>query len=198
MKKLTIRVLTIDPGLTNTGWAVIDYDVQSGKYVVSSLGAFHPGPTADKATYRDDTEKFSKRTISLKLLRENLNGLFLDTKPDYVAVEDIFFNPSRPSAHAALAMWHSVARMAAYDILHKPVEIIQTKIAKQYTTGSGGNGKLTVQQSIMNNPNIKFRTKQIEMSMDEHCADAIAVGYAFVEKNKDRILMEMGPVTQAS
>lgn len=198
MKKLTIRVLAIDPGLTNTGWAVLDYDVSTGKYVVTNLGAFHPGPTADKSDHRVDTEKFSKRTISLTLLRENLNGLFLDTKPDYVAIEDIFFNPSRPSAHAALAMWHCVARMASYDILQKPVEIIQTKIAKQYTTGSGGNGKLTVQQAISNNPNIKFRTKMIEMSMDEHCADAIAVGYAFVEKDKDRILMEMNSVGNAS
>ena len=194
MKKCIIKVLAIDPGLTNTGWALIEHDISTGVSTVTKMDEFHPGPTADKATYREETERFSKRTISLKLLRESLNAVLLDTQPDYIAVEDIFFNPTRPMAHAALAMWHCVTRMACLDMVNKPMEIIQTKIAKQEITGSGGNGKISVQQSILSCKDIKFKHKALEVSMTEHQADAIAVGYAFIRRNHDRIMRETGTI----
>jgi Holliday junction resolvasome RuvABC endonuclease subunit len=192
MKKCTIKILAIDPGLTNTGWTLLEYDPSSGDVVVAKIGEFHPGPTADRAEYREETEKFSKRTISLTLLRQMLIKIMEAETPDYVAVEDIFFNPQRPMAHAALAMWHCVTRMTCYDVLNKPMEVIQTKIAKQEITGNGGNGKLSVQQSILSCPSIKFKNKTVEMLMDEHSADAIAVGYAFAKRSRERILLEAG------
>lgn len=192
MKKCVIKILAIDPGLTNTGWTLLEYDPSSGDVVVSKIGEFHPGPAADKSDHREETDRFSKRTISLALLRQTLTGIMLDEKPDYIVVEDIFFNPQRPMAHAALAMWHCVTRMTCYDVLNKPMEIIQTKIAKQEITGNGGNGKLSVQQSILSNPSIRFKNKTVEMLMDEHSADAIAVGYAFAKRSRERILLEAG------
>lgn len=194
MKKCSIKILAIDPGLTNTGWVLLDCDPITQKVVVSRLGEFHPGPTADKSDRREETERYSKRTISLVVLRENLNAILFDTQPDYIAAEDIFFNPTRPMAHAALAMWHCVTRLACKDMMNKPLEIIQTKIAKQEITGSGGNGKLSVQQSIMTNADITFKSKALEIQMTEHCADAIAVGYAFLRRNRERILLESGVV----
>lgn len=194
MKKNTVTILTIDPGLTNTGWAVMECDVVSGVATITKHGEFHPGPTAEKALYREETEKFSKRTISLKLLRENLEKIMVECRPDYVTIEDIFFNPTRPMAHAALAMWHCVARIVALDVLGKPVEIIQTKIAKQVVTGSGANGKLSVQQAVLSLKGIRFKSKALELTMSEHIADAIAVGYAFFEKNHNRILSDAGLV----
>jgi len=192
MKKYTIRVLTIDPGLTNTGWAVLEYDVKTGNVVVVALGDIHPGPAADRAEFKQEVEKFTKRTITLRLLRERLSAIMAETRPDYVAVEDIFFNPQRPMAHAALAMWHCVTRLCCYDVLGKPMEIIQTKIAKQALTGSGGNGKLTVQKYILLAKDISFKPASLERIMDEHQADAIAVGYAFVKRNRERLLQESG------
>lgn len=189
MKSNTIRVLAIDPGLTNTGWSLLEYDIKSGKIVVSRLGDFHPAPTAEKTIYRDQVNKFSKRTISLKLLRESFQKIFLETKPQYVAIEDIFFNPTRPMAHAALAMWHCVARLAALDVLNEPVEIVPTKIAKQAITGRGDNGKFSVQQAIITNKDISFKAG-LESQMNEHCADSVAVGYAFITRNIDRIKRE--------
>lgn len=186
MKSKTVRVLAIDPGLTNTGWVLLECDAYSGKMVVVRFGEFHPGPTAEKTSYREQVNKFSKRTISLKLLRESLQKIFLETKPQYVAIEDIFFNPTRPMAHAALAMWHCVARLAVMDVLNEPVEVIPTKIAKQEITGRGDGGKTSVQQSIMMSEDISFRPGVAE-NIDEHNADAIAVGYAFFKRNLDRI-----------
>ena len=189
MKNKTVRVLAIDPGLTNTGWVLLECDAYSGKLVVTRFGEFHPGPAADKSNNRDLVNKFSKRTISLKFLRESLQKIFLDVKPQYVAIEDIFFNPTRPMAHAALAMWHCVARLAVMDVLDEPVEIIPTKIAKQEITGRGDGGKLSVQQSIMMSDDISFKPGVAE-NMDEHNADAIAVGYAFFKRNIERIKRE--------
>lgn len=189
MKRNIIKILTIDPGLTNTGWCLLECDTVSGNIVVVRLGEFHPGPTAEKTSHREEVNKFSKRTISLKLLRESLQKIFMEFKPHYVAIEDIFFNPTRPMAHAALAMWHCVARLAALDTLGIPVEIIPTKIAKQAITGRGDNGKFSVQQSIITNKSITFKPGVEEM-MDEHTADSIAVGYAFFTRNLDRIHRE--------
>ncbi len=192
MKASKIKIMAIDPGLTNTGWVTMDYSLDSGDIVVTKIGEFHPGPAADKAEHREETEKFSKRTISLKLLWDTLRDILIAEKPDYIAVEDIFFNPQRPSAHAALAMYHGIARMVCMQILNKPIECIPTKIAKQEMTGSGGNGKLSVQQAILTCKSLSFKNKQVESQCDEHCADAIAVGYAFARRNRDRIKMEYG------
>lgn len=191
MKRSTIRVLAIDPGLTNTGWVLLEYDTNTGIFVVSRQGEFHPAPTADKALYREDTERFEKRTISLRLLREKLEELMHEVHPDYVVAEGIFFNPLRPTAHEALAMWHCVARLTCMDVLQKKLEVIPTKIAKRELTGSGGNGKITVQQVVLGCKDIVFKQKGMECAMTEHGADAIAVGYAFVKCNRERILNDL-------
>ena len=192
MKKSIIKIMAFDPGLTNTGWVMLDYDLKTGIMVVTKFGEFHPGPTADKSEHREETERFSKRTISLKILWESLANIFKEEMPDYVTVEDIFFNPQRPTAHAALAMYHGITRMVCMEVLNKPIECVPTKIAKQEMTGSGGNGKLSVQQAILSCKEIKFKNKQVESKMDEHCADAVAVGYAFAKRNRERILTEFG------
>ena len=196
MKKHQIKVLAIDPGLTNTGWVMMEHDLDSRITVLTKFGSFHPGPAAEKAEHKEELEKFSKRTISLKLLWENLRSILLAEQPDYIAVEDIFFNPQRPTAHAALAMYHGITRMVCMDVLRKPIEIIQTKIAKQEMTGSGGNGKLSVQQGILTHKDIKFKNKQVESQMDEHCADAVAVGYAFIVRNRERFLIDLGEIKE--
>jgi len=192
MKKSTIKVLAVDPGLTNSGWVMMEHDLNTRVNVITKIGEFHPGPAAEKAEHKEDLEKFSKRTVSLKLLWNELRAILLAEQPDYIAVEDIFFNPQRPTAHAALAMYHGITRMVCMEILHKPIECIPTKIAKQEMTGSGGNGKLSVQQAVMTCKDIKFKNKQVEAQMDEHCADAVAVGYAFIVRNRERFLMDFG------
>jgi Holliday junction resolvasome RuvABC endonuclease subunit len=192
MKKGIVKVLAIDPGLTNTGWALMECDVISGIITVVDIGDLHPGPAADKAEHKQEVEKFSKRTMTLKLLRNGLTDLMSRIKPDYVAVEDIFFNPQRPMAHAALAMWHCVTRLVCYDVIGKNMESIPTKIAKQELTGSGGNGKISVQKCIMLADDIKFKPPTLESRLTEHCADAIAVGYAFAKRNREIIKQEIG------
>ena len=192
MKRGIIRVLAVDPGLTNTGWALMEYDVISGSVTIVELGDLHPGPAADKAEHRQEVNQFSKRTMTLKLLRNGLTDVMSRIQPDYVAVEDIFFNPQRPMAHAALAMWHCVTRLVCLDVIGKTMEVIPTKIAKQELTGSGGNGKISVQKCILLAEDIKFKPASLESQLSEHCADAIAVGYAFVKRNRERIKQEIG------
>lgn len=191
MKKNNIRILAIDPGLTNTGWALMECDPSCGALVITRTGEFHPGPTAEHADYRESVNNFTKRTISLKLLRERMNSILIETQPDHVVAEGIFFNPMRPQAHEALAMWHCVVRLACLDVLNKKLDVVPTKIAKKELTGSGGNGKLTVQQSIIMNDDITFKNASLERTMSEHVADAIAVGYAFMKCNREQMLLNL-------
>ena len=194
MKKINLRILAIDPGLTNTGWVLMECNPTDETLTILKLGEFHPGPTADRAENREPVNEFSKRTISLKLLREKMNAILLDVQPDYVVAEGIFFNPLRPQAHEALAMWHCVVRLACMDMLKKKLEVVPTKIAKKILTGSGGNGKLTVQQSIVMCKEISFKNEALKRTMSEHCADAIAVGYAFMKSNREQMLLQLGIV----
>ena len=132
MKRGIIKVLAIDPGLTNTGWVSMECDAISGVVTVVDIGDLHPGPASDRAEYKQDVNIFSKRTMTLKLLRNGLTDILQRIKPDYVVAEDIFFNPQRPMAHAALAMWHCVARLCCMDVLMKGMDAIPTKICNTF------------------------------------------------------------------
>lgn len=188
----TYRILTLDPGLTHTGWALLQASLNNDTVVVLKIGEFHPGPTVEKKSYRDEVEKFDKRTISLAYLREQLTKLLLDLRPDEVCAEDIFINPHRPAAYGALAMHQCVTKMVCYDVVKKHLITIPTKIAKATLTKSGSSDKLTVQQCVASNTDIKFKNEDDLNHMTEHEADSIAVGYALAKLYKDRVKVDLG------
>lgn len=188
----TYRILTLDPGLTHTGWALLQASLNNDTVVVLKIGEFHPGPTVEKKSYRDEVEKFDKRTISLAYLREQLTKLLLDLRPDEVCAEDIFINPHRPAAYGALAMHQCVTKMVCYDVVKKHLITIPTKIAKAALTKSGSSDKLTVQQCVASNTDIKFKNEDDLNHMTEHEADSIAVGYALAKLYKDRVKVDLG------
>ena len=188
----TYRILTLDPGLTHTGWALLQASLNNDTVVVLKIGEFHPGPTVEKKSYRDEVEKFDKRTISLAYLREQLTKLLLDLRPDEVCAEDIFINPHRPAAYGALAMHQCVTKMVCYDVVKKHLITIPTKIAKAALTKSGSSDKLTVQQCVASNMDIRFKNEDDLNHMTEHEADSIAVGYALAKLYKDRVKVDLG------
>lgn len=188
----TYRILTLDPGLTHTGWALIQASLDNDIITVLKIGEFHPGPTVEKKEYREEVERFDKRTISLAYLREQLTKLLNELKPDEVCAEDIFINPHRPAAYGALAMHQCVTKMVCYDVSKKYLTAIPTKIAKAVMTRSGSSDKLTVQQCIASNPDIRFKNDDDLYHMTEHEADSIAVGYVFAKMYKDRARSDLG------
>ncbi len=185
------KILAFDPGLTSTGWSLIEGDIESRDVVVLKVGELHPGQLADRAMFRDEVGRFDKRVVTLRLLREGVTKLLDDIKPDLVCAEDIFINPRRPQAYGALCMWTAVVRMHCRDVVGKYLVSIPTKICKQVVTGRGDMGKLTVQQAIAAHPHIKFKDLNDLAHMTEHEADSIAVGMALFDRYHDLIVKEV-------
>jgi Holliday junction resolvasome RuvABC endonuclease subunit len=189
------KILAFDPSLTNTGWSLLEGNVNDGDLTVLKIGEIRPGPTADKAIYREEVEKYGKRTISLDVLRKEITKLLLELRPDFVAAEDIYINMHRPMAYGALAMWVIICKVTCRDVAGLPVTLIPTKICKQATSGYGGNGKASIQAAIVSHKHITFKNKDDKFEMSEHQADSIAVGVAFSDRFKQVILNTLGYVT---
>lgn len=179
-KPQKIRVLGFDPGLSHTGWNVSEIDIASGALNVIKLGEFSPSGTADKAAYREESEKYGKRTISLEVLRESIAALLIEHKPDYIVMEDAFMNMKRPMAFGALCMWHCTARAVAKAVAGKAIIVIPAKSVKLGISGRGDSGKMNVQQAVVTNPNIKFKNDKLMEGLTEHCADSIGLSYSFM------------------
>jgi len=185
------KILAFDPGLTNLGYSLLEGSTSDGDLVVLKIGEIHPGPTVDRVAYKDDVEKFDKRTISLAYMREQV-GLLIDKhKPDFICAEDIYINIHRPQAYGALCMVICVMRMFCRDYANKYLVTIPTKICKRETCGSGGGGKIGVQEALVNHKHIKFANEFDMMHMTEHQADSIAVGYAFSTTYRELINKEI-------
>lgn len=181
-KQTKFRILAFDPSLTNTGWSLLEGSVDNGNLLVLKTGEIRPGPVADKSSYKEEVETFGKRTISLAILREEITKLLLELKPDFITSEDIYISMFRPMAYGALAMWICIAKMVCHDVVGKSITLIPTKICKQVCTGSGGNGKTTVQMAILASKRVTFKHNDDKTHMTEHQADSIAVGMAFAER----------------
>lgn len=185
------KILAFDPGLTSTGWSLLESEIDSQDVVILKIGELHPGQLADRAAYRDEVNRFDKRVVTLRLLREGVAGLLNEFNPDFVTAEDIFINMFRPMAYGALSMALCVMKMICRDVAGKYLVAIPTKICKQVMTGRGDKGKITVQQSIAAHPHIKFKDPNDLAHMTEHEADSIAVGMALFDRYHDLIVKEV-------
>lgn len=192
MDKTKFKILAFDPGLTTTGWSLLEGNTSDGDLVVLKIGEIHPGPTVDKVAYREDVEKFDKRTISLAYLREQITLLMNDLKPDFVCCEDIYINIHRPQAYASLCMWICTVRMLCRDHLGKYLVSVPTKVCKKEICGIANGGKTPVQESLLNHKHVKFKDEYDKMHMSEHQADSIAVAVAFRNRYGDCIAKTLG------
>ena len=185
------KILAFDPGLTSTGWSLLESEIGSQDVVILKIGELHPGQLADRAAYRDEVNKFDKRVVTLRLLREGVAGLLNEFNPDFVTAEDIFINPRRPQAYGGLCMAICMMKMICRDVSNKRLVTIPTKIAKLDIAHSGSSGKRDVMESVTNHPNIKFASNDLRLNLSEHEADSIAVGWSLTKRYKDLIAKEL-------
>ena len=175
-----IRTLNFDPGLSKTGWSVTDVDIEKGALVVTRLGEIKPSAAADRVDRKEEVERYSKRVVTLTVLRAEIIHLLDEFKPDFIVMEDIFFNRFRPNAYSALCMWQCTARLTVRDHAHKPITAIAPKMVKSVISGKGTSDKNNVQKAILSNSNIRFKNDKLAFGLSEHCADSIAIGYTFM------------------
>lgn len=128
-----MKILGIDPGFAIVGYGILTYD--NKKFTPLDYGVITTGKDVP----------FSKR---LKMLYESLSLLILKEKPDYVAVEELFFNTN---VKTAIDVGHArgVILLAAENLNVPLYEYTPLQI-KQALTGYGRADKFQMQQMVKN------------------------------------------------
>ncbi len=153
-----MTIIGIDPGIARVGWAVLP---------IAKFGCF-------------ETPKTESNQNRLMAISEFLKKLFVEYKPDCVAVEQLFFATNAKTAitvgqaRGVIILTASNANIPTYD--YTP---LQVKLA---ITGYGKADKNQVQQMVKN----ILKLKSIPKPDDAADALAIALTHAFSYKLRQR------------
>lgn len=157
-----MRILGIDPGTRITGFGVIDIS-NKGEITLCEYGCIKTG---------------SKESLPLRL-KQIYNGLVTTLekyKPDYVALENIFYSEN---VKTAIVMGHArgVSLLAPINVGLEPAEYSPREV-KLAVTGRGNASKGQVQFMVKTILNIKDEIKPIDAS------DALAVAICHYHRMK--------------
>ena len=146
-------ILGIDPGLARIGYGVIDKQKQ--KYSLIEAGLITTPANQD----------FSQR---LKTINRNINKVAKKYKPQYAAIEKLFFFKNAKTAFAVGQAWGVIT----YTIATKNIPIIElTPLQiKQSVTGYGQATKEQVQKMILPIFNLRSAPKPDDVSDAIACA----------------------------
>jgi len=156
-----LRILGIDPGLSTTGYGVIDESEQVLDVV--TFGGIKKSP---KASF----------TENLLAIYQNINQIIMEYRPDGCAIENIFYHQNKKTA---IIMGHvrGVAMVAAAE-RGLPVHEYSPKEVKLSIVGMGGASKQQVQAMV------KTLLKMNEIPQPEDAADALAVAICHYHRLK--------------
>lgn len=163
-----VRVLGIDPGSRNTGWAVIDIKGSQYQYVDSGTLRLGDGDVAGR----------------LKGIFEGITQLATLHQPQEFAIEQAFMNKNADSAlKLGQARGAAICAAAMADL---PVAEYAPRSVKQSVVGSGAAKKEQVQLMVSTLLKLPLETLQA----DE--ADAIAVALCHAHYR------QLGPLVDAT
>ena len=147
------RILGIDPGTQITGVGIIDFDDQ-GELSVCYYGSIK-------------TIAKSSLPIRLKKIYQGLIDIIKEYKPDFIALEDIFYSEN---IKTAIVMGHAraVAILASINLEIEPMEYAPREV-KLAVVGRGNASKSQVQYMVRNILSIKDEINPPD------AADALAV-----------------------
>ena len=158
-------ILGIDPGFAIVGYGIIKYE--NYKFSVLEYGAI---------TTKAGEEMFSR----FKKIHDELSKIIERTKPDVMAIEELFFNSNQKTA-INVAQARGVLLLAA---LNKNIPIFEyTPLqVKQATVGYGRAEKNQVQQMV------KMLLKLNEIPKPDDTADALAIAVCHAHSHKANFL----------
>ena len=141
-QKPALVVLGIDPGLTRCGYAVLrsQSSKQPSQHSSSSL---HPAVVALGVMTTPATEQLQHRLCALQL---DIEKLIDETRPDAIAVEQVFFQNNVRTAMSVGQVSGLVLAMAS----RLGIDVVQytPSQVKSAVTGSGTANKLQVQKMV--------------------------------------------------
>ncbi len=134
-------VLGVDPGVSETGWAVLEIDERNAARLrASGLIKTHPGPALAER---------------LRHIHDELEKILAEHSPDHVAVEEMFFakvaNTIRNTLQARGVVLLAAARA------RKPVSEYNPRTVKLTLTGSGQAEKAQMQTVVQKALNLAER-----------------------------------------
>ena len=147
-----MRVVGIDPGISHTGFGIVDAD-ERGRLVHVTDGSIH---TSAKTPFVDRLSK----------IHEELETLFHEFRPEHMAVEQVFF---ARNAHSALLLGQArgVALLSAALVGIPVYEYAATEIKKAVCRyGQAGKQQVTAMVKTL---------LGMEKKVSSHAADALAV-----------------------
>lgn len=163
-----IRLLGIDPGSRNTGWAVIDIQGSNYMHIASGTLVLGDGEVAGR----------------LKGIYEGITALALEHQPHEFAIEQAFMNRNADSAlKLGQARGAAICAAAMSDL---PVAEYAPRSVKQSVVGTGAATKEQVQLMVATLLKLPLESLQA----DE--ADAIAVALCHAHYRK------LGPLLDAT
>ena len=180
-----VILLTLDPGLTNAGWVVSEYNFKTKKLHVIAMGLIHGNNYAELKAQEQAVQAFGKRMISLAAIRTGFVAIYEQFKPDFVASENAFFNRFRPAAFVALNDFIGTIRNVLYLQYDQPLYLISPKSIKRAVC-VGDAKKQDIADGVRNNKNITFGIKDIPDV--EHTWDAVGGAYAFVQLYLENVI----------
>lgn len=159
-----MRILGIDPGFAIVGYGVIDY--QEGRFGIVEYGAI---------TTSADREMNSR----FKTIHDDLNTVIERTKPDFMAIEELFFNSNQKTA-INVAQARGVLLLSALNHGVRIFEYTPLQV-KQAIVGYGRADKMQVQQLTKTLLNLK------EIPKPDDTADALAIAICHAHSYNPRM-----------
>ena len=156
-----MRILGIDPGLSITGYGIIE--IMNGSLACISYGGIK-------------TSSASEFSQKLMTIHQRLVEVIEEYQPDYCAVEDIFYHRNKKTA---IVMGHAraVAILAAAQH-HIPVSEYSPREVKMSIVGFGAASKTQVQAMVKN------ILKMPDVAKPPDASDALAVALCHFHRIK--------------
>jgi len=158
-----VRAIGIDPGLSKTGFGVVEVLPRGGK-------ACQWGTIQTKAG--------CPAPLRLKIIYDGLRKLFEEWHPDLLVIEDVFVTQQFPKAAIQLGEVRGVICLAAQESHIRVLEVKPTEV-KSALTGSGRADKGQIQKMVQ-------RVLRIQESVNSsHAGDALALALTGLSRNGD-------------
>ncbi|MEE3303077.1 MAG: crossover junction endodeoxyribonuclease RuvC [Candidatus Neomarinimicrobiota bacterium] len=155
------RIISVDPGLNNTGFGILDY--KGSQIKVIAYGLVTP-PAKESIPNR------------LEYLNSHMNDLIDKFNPQSMAIEDSFYSQNVKSA-ILLGQARGVLLLSAAS-KGIPSMVYAPKKVKQSVTGSGSSTKKQVKYMVEKTLNIDKTIKSLDIT------DALAIGLCHINQNK--------------
>lgn len=173
LKEIPKKIIGIDPGIANLGWAIIEYKNNNYKYIKSGI-------IENPKTIIDRLNKMNIETTNgeryNKICSTILEKILEHAPIQQIAIEEVFYNKNAKSMKTTAGTIAIVEMVAAYTRL-ETIMVTPIEVKKRLTETTKADKELIIKciNNILNT-NIK----------NTHEADAIAVAITGAQKSREK------------